>query len=178
MKALLHLTAIIAILQTPNLVSAMDIRQEEFRYTMNLAQDIACNTFVIIDQPNPRRLATVGCQTAVIHFPFGSAVLASEEAETLMAGLRACRMTKNTPLVVTGHACSLGSENFNQDLSLKRARSVAGLLHDCGYTVAEVTGKGSVVPMTTDPQRLHLNRRVEITPVAHQDAINPAPQGR
>jgi outer membrane protein OmpA-like peptidoglycan-associated protein len=178
MKALLHLTAIIAILHAPYMASAMEIRQEEFRYTMNLAQDIACNTFVITDQPNPSRLATVGCQTPVIHFPLGSAVLASAEAETLMAGLRACRMTKNTPLLVTGHACSLGSENFNQDLSLKRARSVAGLLQDCGYTVAEVTGKGSLAPMTTDPQQLYLNRRVEITPVAHQDAVSPVFQGR
>jgi len=178
MKPLLNLTVIIAILQTSYLASAMEIRQEEFRYTMNLAQDIACTTFVITDWPNPERLAPVGCKTPVIRFPLGSAVLAPAEAENLMTTLRQCRINKNTPLVVTGHTCSLGSENFNHSLSLQRAMAVAGLLKDCGFSVAEVAGKGSLTPMTTDPQQLFLNRRVEIAPVVHQDAGNPAFQGR
>jgi outer membrane protein OmpA-like peptidoglycan-associated protein len=178
MKALLHLTVIIAILHTPYMASAMEIRQEEFRYAMNLAQDIACITFVITDRPNPGRLAAAGCQSPVIHFPLGSADLDPAEADTLIAGLRACGITKSTPLVVTGHTCSLGLENFNQNLSLKRARAVAGLLRDSGFTVEKVAGKGSMAPVTTDPQQLYLNRRVEITSVTHQDAVNPAFQGR
>jgi outer membrane protein OmpA-like peptidoglycan-associated protein len=178
MKALLHLTAIITILLTPYWADSMEIRQEEFRYAMSPARDITCTAFVIIDQPNPRRLAAVGCQTAVIHFPLGSADLDPAEADTLMAGLRACGITKSSPLVVTGHTCSLGLENFNQDLSLKRARAVAGPLRDSGFTVEKVAGKGSMAPVTTDPQQLYLNRRVEITPVTHQDAVNPAFQGR
>lgn len=178
MKALLHLTAIIAILLTPYWADSMEIRQEEFRYAMSPAQDITCTTFVIIDRPPPRRLAAAGCQLPVIHFPLGSADLYPAGADTLIAGLRECGITKSTPLVVTGHTCSLGLENFNQDLSLKRAGAVADLLRDYGFTVEKVAGKGSMAPVTTDPQRLYLNRRVEITPVAHQDAVSPAFQGR
>ena len=83
---------------------------------------------------------------ALVHFQLGSAVVAPAEAESLMTGLRKCGITKNTPLVVTGHTCPLGPEQINQDLSLQRAKAVAGLLRDWGFTVAEVAGRGSRPP--------------------------------
>lgn len=179
MTTTINLTVIFATLMTPILSGAMEIRQEEFRYAMNATRDITGTTFVITDLP-PRagKLATVDCQLPPVNFQLGSAVLAPEEAENLMAGLRKCGITKNTPLAVTGHCCTLGPEQINRDLSLKRARSVAGLLGDWGFAVAEVAGKGSQAPVTSDSQQLYLNRRVEITAVSQKDEVNPAPQGR
>lgn len=179
MTKTISLTVIIAALMTPILSDAMEIRQEEFRYTMNVAQDIACTTFVITDMPSSAgRLTTIVMQPPPIQFRLGNAVLATEEAENLMTWLRKGAITKNTPLVVTGHSCPLGPEQLNQTLSLQRAKAVATLLRNWGFFVADVRGKGSQTPVTTDPRQLFLNRRVEITPVKNKDAVNPTSQGR
>ncbi|MHB8810636.1 MAG: OmpA family protein [Desulfobulbaceae bacterium] len=175
----ISLTVIIATLMTPILSGAMEIRQEEFRYAMNVAQDIACTTFVITDMPSSAgRRTTIVMQPPPIQFRLGSAVLATEEAENLMTWLRKGAITKNTPLVVTGHSCPLGPEQLNQTLSLQRAMAVATLLRDWGFTVADVRGKGSQAPVTTDPRQLFLNRRVEITAASQDHEVNPVFQGR
>jgi len=179
MTTTINLTVIFATLMTPILSGAMEIRQEEFRYAMNATRDIIGTTFVITDLPHRAgRLATVDCQPPPVNFQLGSAVLAPEEAENLMAGLRQCGLNNNIPLLVTGHTCTLGPEQINQDLALKRAKAVANLLLDSGFTVVETEGHGSRNPLTTDPQQLHLNRRVEITTVAPDNDIVPASQGR
>ena len=175
----ISLTVIITTLMTPILSGAMEIRQEEFRYAMNMAQDIACTTFVITDMPSSAGgLTTIVMQPPPIQFRLGSAVLAPEEEENLMTWLRKCAITKNTPLVVTGHTCPLGTEHLNQNLSLQRARAVADLLLERGFTVAEVAGQGSRSPLTTDPQQYYLNRRVEITPVSDKNDNSPSSRGR
>jgi outer membrane protein OmpA-like peptidoglycan-associated protein len=174
----IRLTIIILTLLTPIRSGALEIRQEMYRYAMRVTQDVFCATFVITDLPRPGRLAMANCQLPSVHFQLGSAVLTLAEAEPLMAGLRKCRITPNTPLAVTGHSCRLGPEQINRDLSLQRARSVAGLLRDWGFTVAEVAGRGSQAPVTTDPQQLYLNRRVEVTADSRKDEVNPASQGR
>jgi outer membrane protein OmpA-like peptidoglycan-associated protein len=66
-------------------------------------------------------------------------------------------------LQVTGHACHLGPEKFNQILSRQRANNVARFLQDHGFAVATVQGKGSGQPVTDDPKEYFKNRRVEIT---------------
>ena len=174
----IRLTIIILTLLMPIRSGALEIRQELYRYAMRVTQDVFCSTFMITDLPRPGRGAMVGCQLPTAHFQLDSAVLTPAEAEFLIAGLKRCRITPNTPLAVTGHSCPLGPEQINRDLSLKRARSVAGLLGDWGFAVAEVAGKGSQAPETTDPQQLYLNRRVEITAVSRKVEVNPASQGR
>ncbi|MFZ5798862.1 MAG: OmpA family protein [Thermodesulfobacteriota bacterium] len=171
-------TILTALVLLPKLATATEIRQEEFRYAMSLAQEVACKTFVITDQPRSGRLAVVGCQPPMVHFHLGSAVVASAEAESLMTRLRTCRFNKNTPLIVTGHSCIIGPEQINQELSLQRAKAVADLLLAHGFTVAEASGRGSGSPLTTDPEQYSLNRRVEISPVSDQDDNSPASRGR
>jgi outer membrane protein OmpA-like peptidoglycan-associated protein len=171
-------TMLTALVLLPKLATATEIRQEEFRYAMNLAQDVACTTFVITDMPRSGKLAVVGCRPPMVHFHLGSAFVASAEAESLMTGLRTCRFNKNTPLIVTGHSCIIGPEQINQELSLQRAKAVAGLLLASGFTVTEVSGRGSGNPLTNDSEQFYLNRRVEISPASDKNENSPASRGR
>ncbi|TAJ86499.1 OmpA family protein [bacterium] len=62
-------------------------------------------------------------------------------------------------ITVVGHTCDLGKKELNDRLSLQRAERVAAILREHGIVVAEVVGKGSCCPRSTDRR---LNRRVEI----------------
>lgn len=171
-------TILTALVLLPKLATAMEIRQEPYRFFMPMTRDISWTTYVITDQPRSGRLASAGCRPPMVHFPLGSAVVVPAEAESFMTGLRMCGISLNTRLVVTGHTCIVGPEQINQELSLQRAKAVADLLLAHGFTVTEVSGRGSGSPLTTDPEQYSLNRRVEISPVSDLDDNSPASRGR
>jgi len=70
-----------------------------------------------------------------------------------------------TAMYVTGHTDSRGSESYNQDLSERRAATVAAYL-EAAYPDVNVTaqGMGESVPRETNstPEGRQANRRVEI----------------
>ena len=117
--------------------------------------------------------ADLPCSLPVILFPLGSAEPEPGQTEQLITGLRHCQVSPTTPLAVTGHTCSLGTEAANLRLSRLRAEQVATLLRDRGYTVATVSGKGATEPVSTNPTKRHLNRRVTLIPV-DQSPARPA----
>ena len=117
--------------------------------------------------------ADLPCSLPVILFPLGSAEPEPGQTEQLITGLRHCQVSPTTPLAVTGHTCSLGTEATNLRLSRLRAEQVATLLRDRGYTVATVSGKGATEPVSTNPTKRHLNRRVTLIPV-DQSPARPA----
>ena len=68
-------------------------------------------------------------------------------------------------LQIVGHTCDIGSRQYNQELSMKRARSVAEFLKSQGVTSSrlKIIGEGEtdpLVPNSTDSNR-RINRRVE-----------------
>ena len=117
--------------------------------------------------------AAAPCPLPVILFPLGSAEPDSGQTERMLTSLRHCTVSPTTPLAVTGHTCSLGTEATNLRLSRLRAEQVATLLRDRGYTVATVSGKGATEPVSTNPTKRHLNRRVTLIPV-DQSPARPA----
>ena len=117
--------------------------------------------------------ADLPCSLPVILFPLGSAEPEPGQTDQLITGLRHCQVSPTTPLAVTGHTCSLGTEATNLRLSRLRAEQVATLLRDRGYTVATVSGKGATEPVSTNPTKRHLNRRVTLIPV-DQSPARPA----
>ena len=117
--------------------------------------------------------ADLPCSLPVILFPLGNAEPEPGQTEQLITGLRHCQVSPTTPLAVTGHTCSLGTEAANLRLSRLRAEQVATLLRDRGYTVATVSGKGATEPVSTNPTKRHLNRRVTLIPV-DQSPARPA----
>ena len=97
--------------------------------------------------------ADLPCSLPVILFPLGSAEPEPGQTDQLITGLRHCQVSPTTPLAVTGHTCSLGTEATNLRLSHLRSEQVATLLRDRGYTVAAVSGKGATDPVSTNPTK-------------------------
>ncbi len=157
----------------PTLPVAMEIHQEIYRFDMAPAQNIAFETFVISGSPphqsiNPNNSRTtlnpssIACHLAMVHFQKNSSTLSPKDANTILSVLKKCKITQVMPLVITGYTCELGPDQFNQILSLRRARTVANLLRNHGFTVATVQGKGAQNPISRHPQELFKNRRVEL----------------
>ena len=69
---------------------------------------------------------------------------------------------------IIGHTDSIGSQKYNEQLSLKRAESVAMLLGEAGLSsglvISSISGSGGREPMATNKTRKgrYLNRRVEL----------------
>lgn len=156
----------------------LEIRQEAYTYRMSLTKDISTETFVITT-PRIKPSTTTSSQTSpifqsssqtnssgsplsIIHFQFDSAKLTPEAAAATLEILSTANLTKNSELAVIGYTCSKGTDELNQTLSKQRAEIVAILLRNHGYTVKNIQGKGAADPVTTDPEQLYLNRRVEV----------------
>ena len=148
---------------------AREIRQERFSLLSEIVQVTDRETFVLTGTPNHRKpaceektvKATVGCELPVVHFHLGSAELSQDEQTLLLTVLAQCSMAPEAALIVTGHTCSLGSEDRNRILSQQRAERVTAVLRAHGYTVSEVTAMGSQQPLPVN-EHLANNRRVEL----------------
>ena len=155
----------------PRLAATLALLEDTARFPSNTVRYPAANTFMIspLDTKNEQacsRPYVDSCrQLPTAHFQLGSATLTFSERQSLLDGLRRCEITKTTPLHITGYTCSLGTEQGNNLLSLHRARVVAGLLQVMGYTIEDqdIQGKGEEKPLTNDPEKFALNRRVEIS---------------
>lgn len=68
---------------------------------------------------------------------------------------------------VNGHTCGLGSNEYNQKLSERRAKAVADILIDKGVNPKQlhVKGFGQSTPYYSESHQLYLDRRVEIKPI-------------
>ena len=148
---------------------AREICQERFSLLSEIVQVTDRETFVLTGTPNHRQpackektvKATDGCRLPVVHFQLGSAELSQTEQTSLLTALAQCTIAPDTGVIVTGHTCSLGTDERNRMLSRERAEQVAAVLRGHGYTVFEVTAMGSQQPI---PGNEHLanNRRVEL----------------
>jgi hypothetical protein len=157
----------VSLLLTPCLISAREIRQELFAHIGGSVRLPASPTFLITGSPRVNRLAcnqdtgntSPPCELPVVQFALASADPVEEEVNQLLMSLKACAVSTGSPLVVTGHACILGDQAGNLQLSRARARSVASSLEAHGYTVGRVEGLGSAEPLAGN---LEVNRRVAV----------------
>ena len=148
---------------------AGEIRQGRFSLLSEIVQVTDRETFVLTSTPNHRLPAckertvevTDGCKLPVVHFQLDSAQLSKIEQDALLTALAQCTIAPGTGVIVTGHTCSLGTEERNRILSRERAEQVAAVLRGHGYTVSEVTAMGSQQPLPGNDQ-LASNRRVEL----------------
>ena len=81
-----------------------------------------------------------------------------EQLDRLVACLKE-RPDRPREIRVVGHTCDLGSDFYNDHLSLMRAESVAVYLGRNGFKVSEAKGEGKRSPVSKVGK---LNRRVEI----------------
>jgi outer membrane protein OmpA-like peptidoglycan-associated protein len=96
-------------------------------------------------------------QLAPILFGFDSAQLPQCERDKLDRLL--ANLPRSGKYDLTGFTCSIGRDDYNEKLSLRRANVVAGIFKANGLNVGLVEGKGKCCPVSKEKQ---LNRRVEI----------------
>ncbi|HET7707161.1 MAG TPA: OmpA family protein [Thermoanaerobaculia bacterium] len=116
--------------------------------------------------------------TSDILFDFNSAALRSESRATLRElATTFQRYSDINYIEVDGHTDSVGSDDFNLDLSKRRANSVRDYLVDQGVASRHIVarGFGETQPKSTNETAAgrQLNRRVEISIKAREDA-NPS----
>ncbi|UCE63131.1 MAG: OmpA family protein [Nitrospirota bacterium] len=87
----------------------------------------------------------------VIYFEFDQAVL-SDEAKTLLAPQDQLTMDENKTILVRGHTDQKGSEAYNQNLSIRRAKAVKEYLVSLGHAAdsIHVEGFGKAQPACTE----------------------------
>ena len=107
-----------------------------------------------------------------ITFAFDSANLQPQFQPVLDNVAQTLNQYNQTVIEVAGHTDSVGTEAYNQQLSVQRAHSVAGYLSSRGVSMQRmiVTGAGESRPIAsndTEAGRAQ-NRRVEITIVPMQ----------
>jgi len=101
-----------------------------------------------------------------ILFATDSAALRGDLQSDIRALGRNLNQYPNTTVQVIGHTDSEGSAAYNQDLSERRARSVAGVLLEQGVAGSRIVpiGRGEASPVASNntPEGRRQNRRVEI----------------
>lgn len=157
----------------PLLAATAVIQEETTKFHSETIRYPVTNTFLIKPWTAKHRQACNGrevgskkfCRLPMVHFQLGSAKLTSSQKQTLLDGLQQCAVLKTTSLHVTGYTCSLGSQEENRVLSLRRAAEVGGILRANGYTVKkqDIQGRGDENPLTNDQRNFATNRRVEIS---------------
>src|SRR5579859_3278538 len=120
------------------------------------------------DQPCGRRLSVLGDAL----FDFDKSVLRSDAEETLAVVGPEIAKSGTHPLVIEGHTDAIGTDAYNNALSLRRAETVRQWLssHRFVPVSAPVKGYGKtqpIAPNTTpdgrdDPAGRQKNRRVDI----------------
>jgi outer membrane protein OmpA-like peptidoglycan-associated protein len=103
----------------------------------------------------------------VVYFGFNRTNLTDTARATLDEVVEAVQALGTTALSVVGHTDTVGSDEFNQGLSERRARRVADALVERGVPAGAMTlagrGERELAKPTPDNTREPLNRRVEIT---------------
>ena len=103
----------------------------------------------------------------IVYFGFDRTDLTDRARQTLDEVVGAVQSMGATALSVVGHADTVGSVEYNQDLSERRARRVGEGLNERGIPADAMTlaGRSELEPavQTGDGVREPLNRRVEIT---------------
>ncbi|MSQ99615.1 MAG: hypothetical protein EXR85_10040 [Xanthomonadales bacterium] len=125
--------------------------------------------------PNTRPGAVVdmdGCEVEAVislegvHFGFNEATLTPEAKAILDKAAGLLKTNERVVVEVAGHTDSVGSEEYNQALSERRANSVKDYLESQGITATRLSARGygkaqPVASNDTDAGRA-LNRRVEL----------------
>lgn len=99
-------------------------------------------------------------------FDFDSASLRSEARTHLSNLAQSLRENANTHVVIVGHADSVGTEAYNQELSERRAAAAARVLREEGVAAdrIESEGRGETDPVADNrtEEGRQRNRRVEV----------------
>ncbi len=110
-------------------------------------------------------------------YDFDSDVVRANAAQNLRNLASSLEKYPNTDLLIVGHTDAVGTGDYNQGLSERRATAAANYLASQGVASARLrsVGRGETEPIATNDTEAgrQLNRRVEIAIVASASARNP-----
>ncbi|WP_309665429.1 OmpA family protein [Tabrizicola sp.] len=135
--------------------SSLDAQAAELRGSLNSSISVT-NTgeYLIVNMPQDLLFAT------------DSATLRSDLTRDINAVASSLLKYPNSKIEVIGHTDNTGSAAYNQDLSQRRAVSVADVLRNSGVPSGRIVafGRGEDAPIASNltPQGRAQNRRVEI----------------
>ena len=106
-------------------------------------------------------------------YDFDSDVPKPEARKNLTELAKSLEANPNTEVLIVGHTDNIGSDDYNQDLSERRARSAGDYLVGRGIAVSRIrtVGRGEDEPVagnSSEEGRL-LNRRVEVAIFASEE---------
>jgi OOP family OmpA-OmpF porin len=105
-------------------------------------------------------------ESFTVYFGFDSAQLSSEARNTLGQVANAARDNSDAEISATGFTDTVGPEDYNQDLSFRRAQAVKEALSGRGIDADRIgtaaRGESQLAVETADGVREPRNRRVEI----------------
>ena len=100
-----------------------------------------------------------------ILFQYGKTDLSKDSKQTLNKAVELLNQIPNRRLVIQGHTDSIGSDEFNKELSEKRAKAVYDYMMKKGLNIKEVSyvGHGETRPVADNETKegRKANRRVE-----------------
>ena len=102
----------------------------------------------------------------IVYFPFDSSEITYEAQLEINNAEKAASKLKGSQMLLTAHTDTSGSEQYNLDLSARRAKSVVDTLELIGVSrdgvTASAVGESDPAVATGDGVREQKNRRVEI----------------
>jgi outer membrane protein OmpA-like peptidoglycan-associated protein len=110
-------------------------------------------------------------------YDFDSDVVRAAAAQNLRNLAASLGKYPNTDVLIVGHTDAVGTSEYNQGLSQRRATAAANYLTSQGVNTARLraVGRGETEPLATNGTEAgrQVNRRVEIAIVANASARNP-----
>lgn len=110
-------------------------------------------------------------------YDFDSDVVRADAAQNLRSLAASLDKYANTDLLIVGHTDAVGTSDYNQTLSQRRATAAASYLTAQGVNSARLraVGRGETEPLATNDTEAgrQLNRRVEIAIYANASTRNP-----
>lgn len=133
--------------------------------------ETSCSPTVAEEPPNPITDALDACSTAVVYginFDVDKADIRPDAEPALSQIIEALTARPDVPVVVEGHTDSDGSDQYNLDLSDRRAASVVSFITGQGVDAGRISsvGRGETEPVADNETAAGkaANRRVEIEP--------------
>lgn len=110
---------------------------------------------------------------SAILFAFDSSQLSADARRNLDDLAQSLREYPNTEILIAGHTDATGSDDYNQDLSERRASSAGSYLMSNGVQPSRITtiGKGELEPIASNESAFgrEQNRRVEVAIFASEE---------
>ncbi len=113
------------------------------------------------------KLRVIAQMTLHIHFDTDKAVIKENDFGRMNEAIEFIEKYPDTKIIIKGHTDSVGNEDYNRDLSLRRARAAKQYFVEKGRIAAsrmKVEGYGELMPVepNSTPWGKSQNRRVEV----------------